>query len=494
MGDSFESNKIIDKANVLSGNKVSNTSSLVSLHKASSRPSFRRISSLANGSNGSDAIGRIAVFVLKVAALETVRRFSKAKCPFVWRGLQALQVLCYPPFKWIQRFAPFKGLVKGAQMFSRPLLILSIATALSEELESNDGPSGGTPESNTSSAGTHASSALSDVPSELSSVQNTMETSVCDESHQNVPSELWLIQFHEELEKQGISLPERINEDELRRFYMAANGNFSSFLSSIKKTIRWRETYRMFTDEELEMWSNLVFWHGYDVQQRPCLIVRLGLACTSLSPTDKPRFAQAIISSVERGVLHLVDAEMGEITVLVDCKGLSPLKIPMQVIRTCSSFLQDHFPNRLGCLFVVQLPPVLRVIAQTFIKMLKPVTRKKLKIWGEAYGKLLLEHLQTVPAYLGGKCKCEKCLELGTSNMRHSPLRNKITRRESTESFYDGENPPLLDSSYETGANSNSNCDQVVRTAIISCIMFWVFIALIAGIFDPESSPFAPST
>lgn len=86
----------------------------------------------------------------------------------------------------------------------------------------------------------------------------------------------------------------RIDKDELRVFYTAANGDFTSFLSSVKKTIRWRETYRMLSVEELEMWSNLVFWHGADVKQRPCLVVRLGLACVSLLSNDRPRFAQAV--------------------------------------------------------------------------------------------------------------------------------------------------------------------------------------------------------
>lgn len=75
------------------------------------------------------------------------------------------------------------------------------------------------------------------------------------------------------------------------------------------------------------------------------------------------------VSQVEHGVLELLDAESPEMTVLVDCNGLTPLRVPMQIMRTCSTLLQDHFPNRLGCLFIVRLPPVLRVIAQTFIQV-----------------------------------------------------------------------------------------------------------------------------
>lgn len=95
-----------------------------------------------------------------------------------------------------------------------------------------------------------------------------------------------------------ILLSNRLNEDELQRFYTAANGDFTSLLSSIKKTIRWRENYKILSSSELDMWSHMVFWHGFDLKHRPCLIVRLGLACTSLSSEDRPRFTQAISMSL----------------------------------------------------------------------------------------------------------------------------------------------------------------------------------------------------
>ena len=78
------------------------------------------------------------------------------------------------------------------------------------------------------------------------------------------------------------------------------------------------------------------------------------------------------VSQVEYGVLHLVDADNPQITVLVDCEGLSPVRIPMQIIRSCSSLLKDHFPNRLGCMFVIRLPANVHVIAQTFIQVSYP--------------------------------------------------------------------------------------------------------------------------
>jgi hypothetical protein len=69
-----------------------------------------------------DSVGHVASFLVKVVALEAVRRVSKAKCPFIWNSVQALQILVYPPFRWIQRWAPLKFVVQGIQV----ILFLSL--------------------------------------------------------------------------------------------------------------------------------------------------------------------------------------------------------------------------------------------------------------------------------------------------------------------------------------------------------------------------------
>lgn len=75
------------------------------------------------------------------------------------------------------------------------------------------------------------------------------------------------------------------------------------------------------------------------------------------------------VSQMEHGILHLADRESPKVMVLVDCEGLSPFKLPMQMIRSCSLLFQDHFPHCLGGLYVIRLPPVIRVMVQTFKKV-----------------------------------------------------------------------------------------------------------------------------
>ncbi|XP_022943369.1 uncharacterized protein LOC111448152 isoform X1 [Cucurbita moschata] len=457
----------------------------VSHSKAFSRNAIRSVTSLRQSRIANGAAGQVTFFLLKIIALEMVRRFSKSRCPFAWRGLQALQVLCYPPFKWIQRWAPFSCLVKGMQVLSKPLLVLSIATSLSDRTE----PMGG------DSDDISDSPSYSEMYSELSSVNSSTNASACDEPPQSIESETLSVRLSKELESQGFNLPERLNEEELQRFFAASNGDFTSLLSSIKKTIRWRENYKILSSLELDMWSHMVFWHGFDLKHRPCLIVRLGLACMNLSSEDRPRFIQAIVSQVEHGIVELVDSENPEdpqITVLVDCEGLTPFRVPMQMMRYCSSLLQDHFPNRLGCLFIIRLPPVVRLLAQTFIQILTPVTRKKLKIEGETtYKKVLSEYIQTLPRYLGGKCSCSKCSKVDIHDIQRLDTIGAVNRELITGGIH-GNDAALGSQMHEFDNHLPGNFDQMVRTSVISILMFWAFIAVIVSAYDPENRIFFP--
>ncbi|KAL8103008.1 uncharacterized protein LOC141677635 [Apium graveolens] len=344
---------------------------------------------------GHPVVGEIGVFLLTTAALEFARRFSNAKCPFVWKGLQALQILCNLPSSWIQRWTPFKGLVENMQGLSKPMLALSIATIFSDD---SSGPGDS---SDTSQDGS---------PSQPS----TPDARSINEASKSLISKKLLEDLHEQLNEEGLTLSERFDEDELCRFYAASNGEFSRFVASVKKTIHWRQTYTMLSPHELEQWSSFLFWHGYDVKRRPCLIIRLGLACSNLSSSNKPLFAKAVVSQIEHGVSNLVDKRHPQITVLMDCKGLSPFGFPMQMMRSCATLLQDHYPTRLSCLAIIRLPAISRVLIQTLFQVLKPATRKKLRIIGDNYQEVVTEFLQTLPLFLGGACSCVNCL--GFSN------------------------------------------------------------------------------
>jgi hypothetical protein len=125
-------------------------------------------------------------------------------------------------------------------------------------------------------------------------------------------------------------------------------------------------------------------------------------------------------------------------------------------------------------------------------QVLKPITRKKLKIEGEMYKKALSEYLETLPSYIGGKCTCTKCSTMSIGYMQQPPT-NWMNRIDPSAVVTDGEDPRARHLVDEIDINLNGNCDQVLRTAIISILMLWVFIAVVAGLFDPGSRPFFAS-
>ncbi|GJW33328.1 phosphatidylinositol/phosphatidylcholine transfer protein SFH11-like protein [Tanacetum coccineum] len=449
-------------------------------------PKSRLLGSLANKSSKKTlkcvtsmkvsmaAKGDIGTFLLTTAALEIVRRFSSSHCPFIWRGLQTLQILNCPPFKWLQKWAPFTGLVKGMQALSKPLMFLAVATGLFDEPVSAKGKLSGP----------------STEPTGLSSELATQDTRLVSKVSRGVAMEDWLGELYAELNKQGITIPERVTEDELRRFYAVSEGDFTRFLSSVKKTIRWRQKYSLFSPQELEDWVNLVFWHQSDVMQRPCLIIRVGLAGSALALKGQAQFVKAVVSQVEYGVLNLLDAEHPQMTVLMDCGGLSPFGFPVKTFRSCALLLQDHYPNRLGCLLVVRLPSVARVITQTLFQVLKPRTRQKLKIVGQDYLEVLSKYFDEFPPFLGGNCGCPKCvnvvetvgqkktMELGEHHVNGTSSGSELVAASS------GSELVAVSSGSELDAGTSIDISrQPVRITAVGALLLWVCVVFILGVY-----------
>ncbi|KAF3794083.1 Phosphatidylinositol/phosphatidylcholine transfer protein [Nymphaea thermarum] len=465
----------LELSNSSRNKQVSGKCSVASSSKKLLPYTFKRLMSLDHAKFGKETALQVGSFLLKLAALEVVRKISKARCPFLWQAVQGLYLLTYPPFRFLQRWKPFRFLIEGSQKMSRPLLFLSIATVFTDQYDEYNEASNIVEPVDTSM--------MDESPDGL--VSASSETA--EETGEIVEPESWLSHLKGELQKQGIVIPERIDEDELQRFYAAANNDFLCFVSSIKKTIQWREAYRILSKEELEAWSHLVFWHGFDVKLRPCLIIRLGCACLSLDNSQRPRFAQAVVSQVEYGIMNLVNKDDPRITVVLDCERISALRFPMKMMKYCSTLMQDHYPNRLASLLVIRLPPVVRLLAQTFIQLLKPVTRQKLHIEGDKYIKILSEHLQTIPLLLGGCCRCAQCSALTARHTCQSIIDSNEDLQPSDSSIEVVDNSYMLDQLSYSG-----HCDKVLRTAILSILMLWIVIALIAGIHDSEQYSLFP--
>uniref|UniRef100_A0A7I4EJ63 CRAL-TRIO domain-containing protein n=1 Tax=Physcomitrium patens TaxID=3218 RepID=A0A7I4EJ63_PHYPA len=356
--------------------------------------------------NLANAAGQFLVFGAKVAALEAVRKISLARCRPLWWGLQGLFTIQAPPFNWLQRWSPFQQIAHATHSFSKPLVFLSIATAVTSAIEEIQNATDDT-----------ILTRLAPLDDSTNRDTDHDHSDSEDSEDAIAPRDRRALTFHllkEELEDKCITLPERMDDEELERFLIAVNGDVSNFIARVKKTVQWRERHHIFTAAELKRWEHLVYWHGFDVQRRPALIIRLGLAFATLDPADHPGFAQAVVSQVEAGVLKLVvDKDDPTITVIMDCECENTLRFPMERLKSRIRLLQDHYPCRLATLLVVNLPPEMRGFAQEVFQIQNPVTQTKVHLNGyRRYMGLIAQHLgasENVPPFLGGTCKCQIC-------------------------------------------------------------------------------------
>jgi len=109
------SNKRLE-ARMISKEKLPKICLVASATKHFSAKTLKCIGKVKHSVQTSGAAGDVVIFLATTAVLQVVRRLSKARCPFIWHGLQALQALCYPPLKWIQKWVPLEPLVRQLQV------------------------------------------------------------------------------------------------------------------------------------------------------------------------------------------------------------------------------------------------------------------------------------------------------------------------------------------------------------------------------------------
>lgn len=74
------------------------------------------------------------------------------------------------------------------------------------------------------------------------------------------------------------------------------------------------------------------------------------------------------VSQVEYG-LQNIEMLDGRLTVVMDCHGTSALGFPVHMMKSCSVLVQENYPTRLASLLIINLPPVVRVIANAVMQV-----------------------------------------------------------------------------------------------------------------------------
>jgi hypothetical protein len=101
---------------------------------------------------------------------------------------------------------------------------------------------------------------------------------------------------------------------------------------------------------------------------------------------------------------------------IMDLKGVGITKVSSVYgyVKQASSISQDHYPERLGKLYLINAPWGFSSVFSVVKAWLDPVTVGKIHVLGSGYEKELLAQVpkENLPVLFGGECKCEGGCEL----------------------------------------------------------------------------------
>ncbi|CED84903.1 Phosphatidylinositol transfer protein PDR16 and related proteins [Phaffia rhodozyma] len=167
-----------------------------------------------------------------------------------------------------------------------------------------------------------------------------------------------------------------LSEECLLRFLRATKWNEKDATDRLSQTLLWRREFGVdqFTQEyispENETGKQIVW--GFDNQRRPIWYMRPGLQNTAESERQIAHvfYTMSLCEHLmPRGVEKLV------LAINFAARGKSPsTSTSIKVLR----ILQDHYPERLGTAFVINVPWLVQAFFKMITPLLDPVTRSKL--------------------------------------------------------------------------------------------------------------------
>ena len=215
------------------------------------------------------------------------------------------------------------------------------------------------------------------------------------------------------------------NDDSVRRFLIATNGNLIEAKSKLIKSLRWRKENKLRelsdTSFPAEVYSiGGIFTYEIDRSGRPTLHFRMSHAIVN-------RYILPMVKSFITYIIWKADQLAGDrgLLVIVDCRGLRPAHLNLSILRTIIS-IKSNLPLFAAGLLAVEMPFFAR-IAFTLIEN-SSVTTKRPYMKAVSIDDLkYFVNPDNLPDYLNGFCKikysgssmvpdgCPDCIQYGTT-------------------------------------------------------------------------------
>ncbi|KAF2155221.1 hypothetical protein K461DRAFT_222086 [Myriangium duriaei CBS 260.36] len=246
--------------------------------------------------------------------------------------------------------------------------------------------------------------------------------------HLTKEQEAQVHQLRAMLEQAGCK--ERLDTLTLLRFLRARKFDVNASKQMFLDSEKWRKDFGGgidnlvntfdFTEEKKKL-SHLYpqYYHGTDKDGRPVYIEQLGNVNLHemYKITTEDRLLSNLVVEYEKVSdprLPACSRRSGHLLetccTIMDLKGVG-LSNASQVygyLQKASAISQNHYPERLGKLYVINAPWGFSTVFSFVKKWLDPVTVNKIHILGSGYQAELLKQVdsENLPKQFGGKCEC----------------------------------------------------------------------------------------
>lgn len=196
---------------------------------------------------------------------------------------------------------------------------------------------------------------------------------------------------------------------------------------AVKRLVNTSESlssFEIMKETRLKKWERLVSWRGTDVHGCPILVVRLGRALQLCTKSEQLiRFAQAIKTQIEIGVVERTVGSSERIVCVVDCRevtawdAISNSRQISTLAKDVVSFLALNYPERLEKVYLLDAALLSRMISSSVLSSLQQVTKDKV-VFTTSDSELLpitVATLQKSRSYAAGLPSVMSDLSLATS-------------------------------------------------------------------------------
>ncbi|RHY32700.1 hypothetical protein DYB32_002326 [Aphanomyces invadans] len=204
----------------------------------------------------------------------------------------------------------------------------------------------------------------------------------------------------------------------LLRYLEARNYNESESMKMLADTMTWRKEFQVATimerplpPEKVAALRKYHVWeHGVDRDGNVVYVERIGhLDAEQL--LKHVTLEEAVHYHIQKYELQHHVTFKGAMTVIYDLQniGLHTFKkVVFDFVKETSAIGQDHYPDTLSKVFIVNAPFFFFTTWKLIEVFLNPITRKKIHFLGGGYKKELLKHIDEahLPKWLGGSCEC----------------------------------------------------------------------------------------